>query len=327
MSKEKTTPGLRRPYTERDQGTRLSRLTGLWEFLSKGAAGRLTPAIERYEVGRKVLRYLPVGREWVADFTTGGGVSNIRVRLREGTYNLDLRDDVERSLYYRSYERSELRTCLGLVASGDMVLDIGANVGAYGIPLAGRVGPEGSVHAFEPVPWVAERLRTNSRLSGCNEQLSVNEIALSDSADVVEMFVPSGRDGASPEMGGGYGSLERFEDLNPRPVLVKRMTLDEFVRDRRIDRVRFTKLDVEGHEMAVLRGGAAFFAQGGSDFLLVEGNERRLRSAGFSVAQLVDSASALGFQLRMAWPSIESGVFPEYCGNLLFRWVAREPVN
>ena len=37
-----------------------------------------------------------------------------------------------------------------LCREGDVVIDVGANVGGFTVPLAERVGPTGEVHAFEP---------------------------------------------------------------------------------------------------------------------------------------------------------------------------------
>ena len=79
------------------------------------------------------------------------------VRLR-----LDLDDWVQRTIYYDAWEVPELRLVRALVRPGDVMLDVGANIGLFALTAA-RAGA--AAHAFEPVPANVEALRANAALN------------------------------------------------------------------------------------------------------------------------------------------------------------------
>jgi FkbM family methyltransferase len=137
-----------------------------------------------------------------------------------------------------------------LVGQGQTVVDVGADLGLYSSKLAELVGPSGRVHAFEPNPARHARL---AALAEAQPNIEVHPVGLSDHEGEEELHVPvkqgepvlaCGR--LSPPPGDAEGvSWER------RPVKVS--TLD---RELRVEssRIGFVKCDVEGHELAVLRG-------------------------------------------------------------------------
>ena len=51
---------------------------------------------------------------------------------------------------YGEWAEGELNLFLQIVRPGDIVLDVGANIGAFTVPLAKRVGMSGRIYAFEP---------------------------------------------------------------------------------------------------------------------------------------------------------------------------------
>jgi FkbM family methyltransferase len=123
-----------------------------------------------------------------------------------------------------------------LVPSGRAAVDVGANRGIYTYWMSKRAS---EVDAFEPQPWLARYIRS-ARLP----HVRVHEVALSEITGHAQLVVPAD-DGlahlASTAAGQGPGSL----------VEVSTRSLDSF---GLVD-VGFLKIDVEGHEMAVLRGG------------------------------------------------------------------------
>jgi len=141
----------------------------------------------------------------------------------------------------------ELRGVSRLVAPGDVVLDIGANVGSYTYRFAKQVGPTGRVVCFEPQPELAAYLRAACRGRRL-APVEIHNVGLSDHAGEGWLSVPvEGRHRV-----GGLASLEPRTDQDGFEVSLRR--LDDFDLG---DRVSFVKCDVEGHELAVLRGGRA----------------------------------------------------------------------
>jgi FkbM family methyltransferase len=139
-------------------------------------------------------------------------------------------------------------------------LDIGAALGAYTWPLAKLCK---SCVAFEPNPMQARYLR-----QAFGNKVRIENIALSDSEGEVELVVPQkgGKDQS------GWATIapgDWLEGMDVRRLKVHMRTLDSL----QLETVGFIKVDVEGHELAVLRGGNVLLRR---DYptLLVELEER-----------------------------------------------------
>ncbi|MEM8702282.1 MAG: FkbM family methyltransferase [Pseudomonadota bacterium] len=126
-------------------------------------------------------------------------------------------------------------------------LDVGGNIGVYSILLRDYFG---QIFAFEPNPVTYEVLKANLVLAGAGNTTAVNK-ALSDTQGVVPIFVP--RNGNL-----GWATLnETHHEIPVTRTDIACTTLDEFVAANRIDaaKIRLIKIDVEGHETNVIRGG------------------------------------------------------------------------
>jgi FkbM family methyltransferase len=132
-----------------------------------------------------------------------------------------------------------------LVHAGDVALDIGARWGTYTALLAHAVGPAGLVHAFEPNRQHSRALRTMSRTW---RNVHFHPFALSDAAGSAALHIPVSGGKASD----GLASLTRPKAVH-ETVPIECRRLDDFS----FQRIDFVKCDVEGHELAVFRGGEA----------------------------------------------------------------------
>jgi FkbM family methyltransferase len=130
-----------------------------------------------------------------------------------------------------------------------VTLDIGAHVGFYAL-IAGHANPNGRVFAFEPLALTLERLQRNV---ADNKLTNVEclERAVGDVSGPVTFFIPDSEIPCSAGMSADfYGAWpDSFAKIE-----VSAITLDEFVRERAIDRVDLVKIDTESTEPQVLRG-------------------------------------------------------------------------
>jgi FkbM family methyltransferase len=165
---------------------------------------------------------------------------------------LDLREGIDFSIYLLgAFERSTRATLRKLVNRGDVVFDIGANIGAHTLGLAQSVGPSGRVFAIEPTDFAFAKLKHNLALNPELEQrCSAYQILLAATpvtAAEQELYASwplKSDDAVHPRHRG------RLMKTNNAKV----DTLDCFVGRQSIDRLNLIKLDVDGHELAVLQG-------------------------------------------------------------------------
>jgi FkbM family methyltransferase len=148
----------------------------------------------------------------------------------------------------RAFLRTHLRP-------GECALDVGANQGLHTATLADCVGPTGTVHAFEANPDVAAGLIRRFQGMG---NVRIHPVAVSDDAAVLTFYMDI-RQG----LGGVASSLEVLHDLHAtgqaKPVTVQAITLDDFCARHDL-KPRLIKIDVEGHELKVIRGAARTIA-------------------------------------------------------------------
>lgn len=184
------------------------------------------------------------------------------------------------------YEWRNLAIALTTVSAGDIILEIGANVGTETIGFSDLVGPGGKVYAFEPLPLNVRALRALAGMSRHNNIL-VETIALSDRAGSLQFTVP-------PEDRSGTGHiLQAGEEGSPETVEVECMTLDAYAA-RGIPHCKMVFIDTEGEEVRILRGARSFLGRC-QPFLVVEASSRNLQRCGFGIRDLYTEMTSLGY--------------------------------
>jgi FkbM family methyltransferase len=148
------------------------------------------------------------------------------------------------------------------VHPGDVVLDLGANVGAYSVLFATWSGPAGRVFAFEPAPDARRALIQMVQLNAVAHQVTVVP-------DAVTAF--SGR--ATFWVNGSDGANRLLTDERPGSLAVTTTTVDEFCQRMNIVPA-FIKVDVEGAELDVLRGARQTIASAPGVRLYIEMHPR-----------------------------------------------------
>ena len=199
----------------------------------------------RYEAGSIV--------EDIALFTRMGNAHCAFRQSRIDGLNVLVRaeEDVGRSLYFmREFERHESSYLFRSVRETDICLDVGANAGFYTLGFAKRA-VKGMVHAFEPLAMNYHMLALNV-LSNEFANVTLNNCAVGEEDGEADLYIAS--DGA-------YCSLA---DTGRKAIVGTARTaltrLDSYCARRALSRVDLLKIDVEGAELAVLRGAEALLS-------------------------------------------------------------------
>ena len=141
-----------------------------------------------------------------------------------------------------------------VVQPGNTVIDIGANYGVYALSLARKVGPTGQLWAFEPASETAELLKRSSAANGTS-WLHVVQQALSEQEGTAWLQMPGQAELNSLASDDGADSI-RYPGEN-----VAVTTLDHCLERFGWSTVDLLKMDAEGEEERILRGGRRFFQE------------------------------------------------------------------
>jgi FkbM family methyltransferase len=175
-------------------------------------------------------------------------------RVQGGRMLAPLDDHVGRAAFYVGDLDPKLSWVMRrAVSEGDVVLDIGANLGLVTLRLAARVGRQGRVHAFEPNPAML-RLLTQTIARSAADRVTLHPIGLGEADGALTLSALVGNAGSATfavSPGAGYSVVAEAK--------VRR--LDDFAAEIGLDRLDFIKIDVEGFEFSVLKGGASLIGR------------------------------------------------------------------
>jgi FkbM family methyltransferase len=189
-----------------------------------------------------------------------GGLGEIAYVRRGGiAWRLDLNEGIDLAIFLGIYQSIPAHV-KSLIPPGSTVIDVGANIGAFALPLAAHLGPGGKVIAVEPTNYAFAKLKTNVSL---NSQL----------LDRIVPVQAALNDGASTDCNSAFYSSWSLLELSASARHNQHLGRKESASDARFlkldqlvsefcsagpepHRVVFVKLDVDGNELAVLRGGA-----------------------------------------------------------------------
>lgn len=253
----------------------------------------------------EALRHLTRGREpshWVSRLVPNhyqySRPSPRMVGQKNGSVELDLSDFMEWHLYY-DFVNDSVENLRPLCKPGDVVFDVGANIGAILVKLAEHVGQGGRVIGFEPDP---------GRYSKCREYIRTNlvtnaelfPVALGDQEGTGKIRIRNplnqGMNQIVPD------SVDDGEGADIRIV-----SLDRFVSEKSIDRIDLIKIDVEGYEAQVLKG-AEMVLKKYRPTLYVEIDQRNLIQHNAQAQEIFDRLHQYGYRLFRERASTPLGV-------------------
>lgn len=183
----------------------------------------------------------------------------------------------------------------------EKVVDIGANYGVYTVSMARAVGPAGHVWAFEPASGTASLLAATIKANGY-EHVSLEQSALSSATGTAQLSLHPHSELNALTRGAASGSASETVTV---------LTLDECMQRHDWRDIDFVKIDAEGEEANILRGGARFFAACSPlvQYEIKAGVDLHL--------ELVDAFAAMGYESYRLVPGLD----------LLVRFETSAPVD
>lgn len=159
-------------------------------------------------------------------------------------------DTIHKFLYFFGvWEPAVTQLYRSVLREGDVVVDVGANVGAHALLASRLVGPSGRVHAIEASPWIFERLLRNVAINGADNIRTYN-VAATDVPGPVTVFLAD----ATNVGGTTIVAAEAAVRGAHREASVEGRPLPDIVTPNELRAARLLKIDVEGAEWLVLNG-------------------------------------------------------------------------
>jgi methyltransferase, FkbM family len=203
-------------------------------------------------------------------------------------WKLDRTSGVDNSIIRTGFfEPQSIALVSHYVKPGMVAMDVGANFGYYAIQMSKLVGSNGTVHAFEPSSRFRERLIEHIRLNHC-ENIIVNNFGLSDGEKVLQL-----------QESDDTATLRWWYESTPpiRQEDIQLKTLDSYVKEHKIDRVDFIKVDIDGHEPKFIAGASKVLKRF-QPAILMEFMQLALKLNDSDVEILARTLKSLGYELR-----------------------------
>lgn len=200
-------------------------------------------------------------------------------------FTVTTRREIDRLDYIHEEEKELLDQLLRTLRPGDVLFDVGANIGVVSL-IAAATHPEITVYAFEPMPENLEALRANIKLNGMEDRVHAHPIALSDHQGTAVLF-------ADNQAGEGTSSLVNTQKQG-RKLTIETDTMDHFL-DRTGVVPDVVKIDVEGAEWEVIKGARGVCQNPKCRSFIIEVHTRHLRSRGLDDADLISDLTSAGF--------------------------------
>jgi FkbM family methyltransferase len=193
------------------------------------------------------------------------------------------------------YEPRTVEVLSGLLKPGMTFFDVGANMGQYTLLASGQ---DCNVHSFEPAPVMFEFLTGN--VAPVKERVRLNQCALADSEEPVMLHM------AKPHNVGATSFSDQFcasGETFPVPCT----TIDQYMQRNNIAKIDVMKIDVEGAEIAVLKGAEKLLSSPDRPTIVLEYEESAQQRFGSSCAEITSLLTNHGYKLERI---TEHGVIP-----------------
>ena len=176
------------------------------------------------------------------------------------------------------------------IHEGDIVIDVGANIGYYTLIFAQLVGSSGKVFAFEPESKNFEILKKNIEINNYPNIVAEQKI-VSDKSGIVKLFIAEH---------GIVGHRINQQKSSQKFIEVESIILDNYIKKLNLDnKINFIKIDVEGSEPKVLEGAKEIMQKSNQLKIFTEFNREAVEEYGIEPKEMIDLFYRNGFKIYL----------------------------
>ena len=189
--------------------------------------------------------------------------------------------------HYGTYEELESKIMEEKIEMGNIVVDVGANIGLHTLNMARIVGNTGQVFAFEPDPSNFEILKKNVKINNY-KNIILEQKAVGDKHGRTTLY--------QSDHPGKHRIFPQTEQAKSE-IQVELTNLDNYFDSDMIDKINFIKIDVEGLEFSVLKGMKNILKNSKKIKILFEFMPENTMEVGFTPIELLNYLTSNNFKL------------------------------
>ena len=241
-----------------------------------------------YRFGEKVLGGHGIGNLPIISDLNAKAIKRLKnefVIIDGDKIFLDEKDSLLLSIN-KIYEKNETNFVKDSVNKGDIVIDIGANIGYYTLMFAKLVGDTGKIYAFEPDPKNFSILEKNIQVNGYNN-IILEKKAVSNKLGKSTLYMNENSAGSS---------MHKPNNV-VNQIYVDLITLDNYFEVNTIT-PDFIKIDIEGYELNALKGMESILQSSDKTKIMIEYNPLTKKEFNSDPMDNLTFLSELGFKFK-----------------------------
>lgn len=190
------------------------------------------------------------------------------------------------------YEPDVTKIFLNEIHEGDIVIDIGANIGYFTLLAARLVGEKGKVFAFEPEPNNYDLLLKNIEINNYKNVIPIQK-AVSNENKTTKLFLR--QDSSMNSLLEGFNANPSIGDIS-----IDTVTIDNFFKDNPLkSKIKLIKMDIEGAEMQAILGMLDLIKENKELVIITEFNPSFIRKSGFEPQDFLSKINEFGFLCKI----------------------------
>ena len=216
--------------------------------------------------------------------------SKNKIYSRNGIrWNLDLNEGIDLSIFLFGTSEKKIKNIRKFFSFNKkiIVLDIGANIGSISLPIA-KMFPKSKVFAIEPTNYAFKKLTKNLALNkNLSNNISLNQQFISKVSKPKKVWSSWNFSNKTNKHKNHLGSLQTIKKNSF-------ITLNNFINLKKIKEIDFIKLDVDGHELDVLKSGEKIF-KNKKPIIFIEIAPYLYPEFGYECSELIRYIKKLGY--------------------------------
>ena len=184
------------------------------------------------------------------------------------------------------------------ISNGDLVMDIGANIGYFTLIMAKGIKENGKVFSFEPEPKNFELLKKNVEINNYSNVI-LEKKAIGNKTGIAKLYLADRKNNIFHS---GMHRIFRSDLVSQisNPVSINIIKLDDYLQDLKfIKKIRLIKIDVEGAEFDVLKGMSKILDENKGIKIVMEFSSENLEDYGSNPSDVMDFLINKGFKLSI----------------------------